>query len=272
MNHLIAKVKDRNNKYRKVKSGDVYYNEQNTDDHIKYNPRTILEEEQWFVINEFGQKEYCPELLNEKWDSTDYDLIKRIEIESIDYLCAYQNENCYCFQRIYKNARYLKRNYLSIGDNIKFARNANIITLNNEPDAIYRKSEDSLYFKKLETIAPIFKGIDCLYKEATDVEVSEFLNQDFIYIGGEYGIKRVGKANRKRLSLVAEKLSVMNKREKAEVLAYTKEYFPELSNDGKRFSINSEEDLKKLIFGIEERLYTTPVTKEQRAANSIIAL
>jgi hypothetical protein len=35
------------------------------------------------------------------------------------------------------------------------------------------------------------------------------------------------------------------------------------------FSISNEEDLKKLLYGIEQRYYTTKVGNEKRLANSI---
>ena len=52
-------------------------------------------------------------------------------------------------------------------------------------------------------------------------------------------------------------------------MKYTNQYYPGLEYDGKSFSIGSEEDLKNLLFGIEQRYYTTPVTKEKRVANSV---
>lgn len=36
------------------------------------------------------------------------------------------------------------------------------------------------------------------------------------------------------------------------------------------FIINDEEDIKKLVWGITERYYETPISREKRVANSII--
>ena len=38
------------------------------------------------------------------------------------------------------------------------------------------------------------------------------------------------------------------------------------------FTIGNEEDMKYLLWGIEQRYYTTPVTNENRVANSIMVL
>ena len=38
------------------------------------------------------------------------------------------------------------------------------------------------------------------------------------------------------------------------------------------FTIGNEEDMKFLLWGIEQRYYTTPVTKENRVANSTMVL
>ena len=51
------------------------------------------------------------------------------------------------------------------------------IIINDIPDAVYIKSEDTLYFQRLETISPIFKGIEKLYREATQEEVDRFFQK-----------------------------------------------------------------------------------------------
>ena len=64
----------------------------------------------------------------------------------------------------------------------------------------------------------------------------------------------------------------LNKTEKKELFIYTNDYFPGLKYNGKSFEINNEEDLKKLLYGIEQRCYTTPITNEKRVANSVYKL
>lgn len=271
MNHLIAKVRDRKSKYRKIVSGDTYYSDVETADSVLYDPATILEEEQWYKLEKFSKKEYCIDILKDTWDSTEFNLIREIDSSKIDYLCACQEEENYYFQRIYK-AAVLRKKHITIGDNIKYEQGKSIVVINEKPDAIYKKREDCLYFKKLETIAPIFKEIDILYKEATIQDVTAFFQELFITVDVGFIPDGVGKANRKRLALVKKTLATLDETPKKSIFEYTDEYYSELSYDGQKFTINNDEDLKNLLFGIEERFYTTPVTHEQRAANSIVTI
>lgn len=271
MNHLIAKVKDKYIKYRKIISDEEIYKDLEIIDSVPYNPETLLEENQWFGISEFSKAEFCLDIIKEKWDSTQYQLIDEIDTDKIEYLCAYQNGEKYYFQRIYKSS-VLKRKYISLGDNIKLEQGKKVLVINEEPDAIYNKTTDCLYFKKLETVAPIFKGIDVLYKEATAQEVEDFFKEPFLNIDSAYTPEQVGKNNRKRLAIAKETLATFSDAQKEEIFKYTNDYSPNLLFDGNRFTINNEEDLKNLLLGLEERYYTTPVTHEARAANSVISI
>ena len=44
------------------------------------------------------------------------------------------------------------------------------------------------------------------------------------------------------------------------------------SEDDMSFKIENENDLKVLIFGIEQRYYTTRIGSERRLANSVLTL
>ncbi len=155
---------------------------------------------------------------------------------------------------------------------VKQRKPDNILMLNEYPDALYKKEEDTLYFQKLETITPIFKGIDVLYRESTQEEVDIFLDSPFITIIEGFDGSKVGKPNRHRLTAVKTILDKMTEHEKTEVFDYTNEYYPDLKYNNGQFEINSDESLKNLFYGIEQRFYTTAVTNEKRIANSIIPM
>ena len=55
---------------------------------------------------------------------------------------------------------------------------------------------------------------------------------------------------------------------------YVKDYCGDLtfSDAAQNFEIGSEENLKQLLYGIEQRYYTTLIGEEKRLANSISAL
>lgn len=268
MNHVIAKVKDRKNKYRKVLSDKEIFS-LTIEEYVTYSPSTILEEGQWYKIEEFSQKEYCIDILKENWDSTAYDMLKSIDAAIIDYICSYQDENVFYFQRIFKNNILTEKSFLNLGDNINLEKRKNILIINEYPDAVYYKDQDCLYFKKLETIAPIFKGIDILYREATQGEVESFFCERFICLPSDYTASKVGKANRRRLAMAMDSLKKFDDEQKKQLFLYTDKYYPGLKYNGSSFLINNEEDLKNLLYGIEQRFYTTPVTNENRVANSV---
>ena len=146
-----------------------------------------------------------------------------------------------------------------------------IIVIKSYPDAIYDKSSDSLYFKKLQSITSIFIGITDLYKEATQEDTEEFLNKDFISLKADFDASKVKTANRKRIAMAMDTLSKFNSEEKDQIFEYIKEYCDDISSETteKVFEIESEDNLKNLLYGIEQRFYTTPLGNEKRLANSI---
>lgn len=271
MDHLIARVRDRKNCYRKLLSDRKVFSV-TIGETVPYSSATVPEEEQWYVIGQFSEKNYCIDLLRNSWDSTSYEQLNKKEIDKMDYLCAYQDGNEYYFQRIYKSTLIRGKGLISIGDTVKMEEKGNVIVVNEIPDAVYYKDSDCLYFRKLETIAPIFKGIDELYREATDAEVEKFIDSPFIYLDATYTIEKIGKANRRRIAMALDTLGKLDEAQKKDLFTYTDQYYPGLQYDGRTFKIKDEDDLKNLLYGIEQRFYTTPVTREKRVANSVIAI
>lgn len=273
MNHLFAKVNEKKNKYRILLSDITIYQNIDINDVIEFQPSHSLDEGQWFYIDEFMNKPYCIELLKKKKiNSMDYLEINKANPEKIAYLITYQNENDFYFQRVFPSRILKNKKFVHIEDDVEINNVHNAIVINDIPDAIYKKDDNRLYFRKFETIAPIFKGIDELYREATDSEVDEFLNFDFINLQEKYSTEKVKKANRKRVALAMESLKGYTDGQKSTIFNYTNDYFPDLKYNGTSFEIGSEEDLKNLLYGIEQRLYTTVATHEKRCASSVFSL
>lgn len=113
-----------------------------------------------------------------------------------------------------------------------------------------------------------------MYREATEEETKEFLQNDFIELEDSYVVEKIKKSNRKRIAMAMETLSSFTPKDKQKILKYTHEYYPALKYEEKKnvFTIGSEEEMKYLLWGIEQRYYTTPVTNERRVANSIMQL
>ena len=198
--------------------------------------------------------------------------MSKVNPEKILYLISYQDENIFYFQRAYQSRVLKNKKLIHIGDDVKIESTGNSIIINDIPDAAYIKDIDRLYFRKFEVITPIFRGIEELYREATDEETEKFLVAKFIKLKDDYSVKSVKKANRKRIALAMKSLSEYTDEQKNTIFSYTSDYFPDLQFDGTSFEVSSEDDLKNLLYGIEQRLYTTVATNEKRCASSVYSL
>nr|UWI49646.1 hypothetical protein NZ312_16225 [Clostridioides difficile] len=274
MNHLIGKIKLRGNspKYRKMISGKVLFEKpSDLQDHIEYSSDHKLDEDSWFGIEEFSKKDYCLEVLKSTFNSTEYDTLETNQVDKLDFICSYQNSDEYYFQNITKS-KLIKKKTIRIGDGFEYKEDDTIITINPIADALYLKEKDILYFKKLASISSIFKGIENLYREATKTETKVFLENDFIKLTDDFCEEKVGKANRHRIAMANDTLNNLKIDQKEMVISYIKDYCKDLEYDKEHFKIQSDDDLRKLLYGIEQRYYTTPIGNEKRCANSIVRI
>lgn len=277
MDHLIARIRSAKgteaSKLKKVLSDQTIYKiEDDLTSFVPYEPDHNLDPETWFGIEKFSEKPYFLDWLGRPFVSADYDQMSALEGKQIDYICAYQEDNVYCFQKIVKSHYLSKRMFISIGDEFSLESDKIFLIVNKSPDAIYLKDRDILLFKSLPTITSIFKGIDTLYREATETETSQFLCKSFIALRGGFSAQKVSKPNRHRISMAVETMEKFNNTQQQEVITYIHGYCPTLSYQNGAFSIGTDNELKQLLYGIEQRYYTTIITKEKRLANSILAI
>lgn len=62
MNHVVVKLRMRGqeNKYRKILSDKTLYRlPDDIENRVEYSPEHNLDEDAWFAVSEFSQKEYC---------------------------------------------------------------------------------------------------------------------------------------------------------------------------------------------------------------------
>ncbi len=276
MNTIFAKLrlKGKTNKYRKVLSTEeeIYKDTSTLIDNFQcYNAETLLEDGEWFKIEHASQQSYAIDIIQSKYDSVDYDSLTKEEFPQIDYIFV-KNENNIYFQNVSKAKLVSKKGILTFGNAFRYENDSKEIVINDLPDAIYCNQKDELYFRKLESITGIFKNITELYNEATDSETEQFLKNDFILLTNGYGVSSVKKANRKRIALALKTLSRLSPESKLDIFNYICEYCPDLKKEDNRFTVGTEDDLKMILFGIEQRYYTTPVGGEKRIANSVIKM
>lgn len=275
MNQLLAKVKNRSKNtfesYKKIISDESVYNTPyNLLDCIEYNPNTLLENNQWYKISNFSEQDFCINLLKEdSIDSVDYDMLSQKDFVKIDYICSLEGDSIF-FQKI-RPSQLVEKKRIFFGESYQYSANSKSVVINMFPDAIYNKNDDTLYFQRLETIATIFRGIDILYKEATEQETAMFLQNDFISLHNDYNATKVNKSIRKKIALATTALNSFDDERKLEMIEYIKTN-ADLTFENNSFSISCDDDLKKLLLGISERYYETPVSREKRIANSVITL
>ena len=236
MNQLLAKIKNRKQKnegYRKIIDNKNCYFFPDNIQIIEYNPNTLLEEGQWYYISEFSQQDYCIDLLKqESFDSVDFTTLERDSFKKIDFLCSFQDDNFYYFQKV-KSSQLTIKKRLNLGSPYELDEESVSIVINPYADAIYKKDTDTLYFQRLETISSIFKGIDMLYREATEEETIAFFDNEFISLQPTLEIAKIGKASRKRIAMAMTILNKFTEPEKQEIIEYTK------INPGLEFKNNS---------------------------------
>lgn len=279
MNHTIAKVRGRaqqGSKYRKILSGETLYTLPNDlTPHVAYTPTHNLDEDCWFGLENFSREAFCLDILQTVFVSAEYNtLLTQDEADKIDFIFSYQDEDgepVYYFQNITKSQLQYKR-FIRLGDDYTFNDNSRNITINSVPDAIYIPSRDILYFKRLSSVSGIFDGISDLYREATQAETATFLESDFISLQEGFSADNVKQANRKRIAMALDTIRRFDNAQRTVVFGCIRDYCPGLIAENGAFNISNEQELKLLLYGIDQRFYTTPDGRERRIANSIITI
>ncbi len=276
MDHVLARVKRFIKKpFFKLVSDHTLYENTNVTlaACVPYSPDHNLDEDSWFKIKQFSQQPFCIDLLKSNFDSKDYDDLKKEQFINIAYIFAIQSDNFY-FQKVTPSL-FIKKKVIGFGEAAAIEEGSNRLVINDQPDALYFKKSDTLVFRNLATISSIFKGIDTLYRAATQPETEAFLQSEFIDLKNNYDASQVSKPNRQRIALAIDSLAKMSDQDKIGVLAYIDDYcdqklkFDQASN---KFEISTDNELKLLLYGIEQRFYTTLFGRERRLANSIQTL
>ncbi|MFS3127554.1 ATP F0F1 synthase synthase [Nocardioides sp. Bht2] len=275
MDNVYAKLKRlRRDPIRKVASDARLYTPLDiaVDSTIEYSSATTLSEDEWFGVPHFSARDYYPNFMPAGTMSADYANLTRTEFDDINVLISAQ-DGAYYFQRV-RPAAFMRKKTVTFGDVAIIDTSSRRIIVNDLPDAAYFPAADTLVFRDLASISGLFQGIDTLYKEATEEQVEEFLGMDFVATEG-FDSKSVSKPNRKRIALALSTLANLPTEDRSKLVQYTNKYlngrlkFDESENC---FTVSNDDDLKLLVYGIEQRFYTTEIGAEKRLANSIIAI
>lgn len=273
MKHLIAFVGARSGGLHKVLSTtDEIFAQQDLTNRVAYSPSTNLDDDEWFYIEQFLTKGYENDFVAKPSpiNTTALNQLPVEKFEKIKYLCFEEGSKKY-FQKLLPS-QLISKKWFSVSDAPVLENNKKIISFSNIPDAIYDSASNELYFRDIAKVKIIFKGIEELYREATQEEVTEFLQQDFIELAEGYNAESVKVPNRKRIAIAVDRMADYSEEQKQEIFDYIHEYCPNVNFNEGKFSISSEDDLKYVLFGIDERYYTTKLGNEKRLANSVISM
>jgi len=271
MNYLIAKLKGPGNNFLKViASRNDILEVPDLSNTQSYTAGYKLEDDEWFKLDNFLSRNYQNGLIEQTFNGTSLNQITVDKYPDIKYLCSKQN-NLFLFQKM-STTQLLTKKWFKVTDSPTLQTDKPIIVINEWIDAVYDKNIDTLYFKEIAKIKPMFRGIESLYRTATQTEVNNFLAQSFITLGSNYTSTDVKTANRKRVAMALDTLNSFTSSEVTQVVNYTKSYCPTVPTSGSNFVIDSEDHLKLVLFGIEQRYYTTLIHPEKRLANSILEM
>lgn len=273
MNHLLAKKTGKNGAFVKLMSNEEIFDlPDDLDNPHVYDSDYSLDEDEWFGISDFSETDYCIDFITTDFNSAEYNQIANNDYANLKYLCSYQDDRYYYFQKL-GSSQTVRKKWFKISNEPELVEDP-IIIIKTYADAIYDREDDILYFKNLASISSIFPGIDELYREATQEDTEEFLQVNFIALVDDYSAEKVKKANRKRIAMAMNTFNNFTVAQKNQIYNYIKDYCGDLafSDIEQNFEIGNEENLKQLLYGIEQRYYTTPIGDEKRLANSITAI
>lgn len=256
MNHLLAKIKGTEKQIFKIMfHDDTFFDMPTWTQAHDYTPNYKLEEDEWYKMEQFPTLGYSNSLLGETINSTNYNQLHESKYNDIVYFCS-QQTNYLLFQKMVASQRLQKR-WFQISNAPHLENNKPIIILNPHVDAVYDASSDILFFRELVKLKVIFHGIDGLYREATHQEVEKFLSQKFISLDDNYSATKVGSANRKRITTAIDTITQFSEQEQSDIFKYIHDYCNDIPIENSAFKISNEEHLKKVLYGIEQRYYTT---------------
>lgn len=273
MGCILGKVGSEDMMFRVLDDCNDFYNlgDYNFEEAINYNPSTLIEDTELYVLEHFSSLEYCPDFLVGDLDPLNYNRLGVSNYEKLSYICVIQG-GYFFFQKIRKSNFFVRKKFLSLTGEPSIQRIERSIMINELPDAIYNRDTNSLYFYKFSRVSSIFSGMSELYREATETETEEFLGQEFFDISGTFNFSKVNISNRKRISLVKDLFQSLSDQDKIAMYTYIGTYLDNTICNNGRFVVNDNNDLKNILWGLQQRFYTTPIGNNKRIANSIIEM
>lgn len=270
MGVFIAKIKDDDECWYKIV--DQIMNDELSEivlgDAVAYDPNNT-EANQWFKIDGFDQKEGFLPLLAQQINAADLESLDRQQYDNIEFI-AFFDQGRYYMQKITRG-NYLKKKWFSWdGDILRYQEDEGIIYINPVPNCIYDTNTRAIYFMDIAKAYGIFSNLKLDYKAATDDEANRFLQSDIVD-AQTLPIEKVGVSNRKRITSILTKYEAYTPNEKATLKEYIKKSVGanlDFDDNAKKFVVNTDTQLRLLLYGIQQRFYMPPLEDEVQVATS----
>lgn len=270
MGVFIAKIKDDDECWYKIV--DQIMNDELSEivlgDAVAYDPNNT-EANQWFKIDGFDQKEGFLPLLAQQINAADLESLDRQQYDNIEFI-AFFDQGRYYMQKITRG-NYLKKKWFSWdGDILRYQEDEGIIYINPVPNCIYDTNTRAIYFMDIAKAYGIFSNLKLDYKAATDDEANRFLQSDIVD-AQTLPIEKIGVSNRKRITSILTKYEAYTPNEKATLKEYIKKSVGanlDFDDNAKKFVVNTDTQLRLLLYGIQQRFYMPPLEDEVQVATS----
>ena len=271
MGIFIAKLKNDESWY-KLKDGETatYYEDINLNDAMNYNPDNTLAG-QWFKYS--LDKNSVPSIFSNEIDSVNLNSLVRNQYKNIEIIAYYHNSHFY-IQNVTTGSYLSKKWFAWDGDVVKYQERDDIIFINPMPNCIYSLTDKTVYFMDISKAYSLFKFLKIAYKEATREETERMLSSDIIE-AHNFTYDKVGVQNRKRIKSVIDIYESYDTAKKNSLKIYISNSIGnrlQYNMHTKKFKIETDNQLRLLLFGIQKRFYKALFETETKVATSVAKL
>lgn len=207
---------------------------------IPYSPQSTLDDDQWFYIQLDDENTFNNPITDcSSTNSNDWIQVVKADYEKIRYIALIDKNVKRAFYQKIPESLLIKKpklGFFGLNDEPSIITDP-IILINDLPDAIYDQPLNRLYFRHLNKLTNIFLGIDQLFREATEQEVSTFVNSDIFSTVTGFDIKKVSIPVRKKIALVQARYAEFTAEQQIEFIANVQEFLPNINFSNGKFHI-----------------------------------
>lgn len=236
---------------------------------IDYDPKDKIDSEQWFILKEFSKINKAQIVLPEQ--TTSFNKVEPSRYKEIEFISSFIPSyrslgKIFLLNRITPSLCIKGKSILNFETKTPTVTdNPKILLLKDTPDGIYVPDLDVLIFKNIGPLKPIFSSLEELYRAATKEEVESIFNSPFIEVSIKY--EEIGISNLKRIngefSRKIEDLTI------EEINKKNKDYGLGLHCENGKVRLCTSNDVKNLLFILDERLYEGEASGQKRIATAI---